>query len=153
MEPVMADYYSGDFAKVRGITLPNPYAPAIARLMREKARYAAIATMPLFPLEACDMRMRWVGIGADQFDLVTTCDFSSYSKPNPLYFAELLDHFGAAPEETLMIGNDVREDMQPCEKLGIDTVLVTDHILTHGLDYARFRQGSYPELIAFLENL
>lgn len=153
LEPVLDDYYTTTFAHVRQITRENPYAPAVARLMREKARYAVVATMPMFPIEACDMRMSWVGLRASMFDLVTTCDFSSYSKPNPQYFAEILDHFGVTPQDALMIGNDVREDMEPCEQLGIDTFLVTDHIITHGLDYARFRQGSYPELIEYLKKV
>ena len=153
IEPILNDYYAGAFANVKRLARENPYAVRIARLMQKKAQYAVIATMPLFPIEACDMRMRWVGLNASMFDLVTTCDVSCYSKPNPRYFAALLDRFGASPEETLMIGNDVREDMEPCEKLGIDTFLVTDYILDHGLDYARFRQGSYPELIRFLKRL
>lgn len=153
MEPVMDEYYAGSFANVRQITLPNPYAPEIARLMRARAQYAVIATMPIFPIKACDMRMSWVGLSADMFDLVTTCDFSSFSKPNPLYYDELLRRFGVQASEALMIGNDVREDMEPCESLGIDAFLVTDHIITHGLDYSRFRRGSYPELIEYLNEV
>ena len=41
-----------------------------------------------------------------------------------------VEHFGVKPNEVLMIGNDVREDMEPCEQLGIETFLVTDHIIT-----------------------
>lgn len=151
--PVMDEYYTTTFANVKEIARENPYATEIARLMREKSTYAVIATMPMFPIEACDMRMRWVGIGADQFDLVTTCDFSSYCKPNPNYYREIMAHFGVTADETLMIGNDVREDMEPCESLGIDTFLVTEHIITHNLPYSRFMQGTYPELIDYLKKL
>lgn len=153
LDLALFDYYNDTFSNVREISRPNPYAPEIARLMRAHARYAVIATMPLFPLEACDSRMRWVGLRADMFDFVTSYDVSSYCKPNPLYYQEILDRFGAKPEETLMIGNDVREDMIPCEKLGIDTFLVTDHIIDHDLDYTRFRQGSYPDLIEYLKTV
>ena len=153
IEPILDEYYATAFANVKAIARENPYAVEIARLMRRKAQYAVIATMPLFPLIACDMRMSWVGLNAGMFDLVTTCDCSSYCKPNPKYFTEILARFGASAGETLMIGNDVREDMEPCESLGIDTFLVTDHLITHGLSYDRFRQGSYPELIAYLESL
>ena len=153
LEAVMDDYYSSSFSNVRSIARENPYAVEIARLMRQKAGLAVIATMPLFPLSACDERLSWVGLRADMFDLVTTCDFSSYCKPCPEYFAEILDHFGVRPEDALMIGNDVREDMEPCEELGIETFLVTDYIYDHELDYSRFRQGGYPELIEYLKGL
>ena len=153
LEPVMDDYYATTFDNVREIARENPYAPEIARLMREKAEHAVIATMPMFPLTACDKRLSWVGLSASMFDLVTTCDYSSACKPNLKYFQEILDDFGVKPQEALMIGNDVREDMEPCEQLGIDTFLVTDHIIAHGLPYRRFRQGNYPMLIDFLKSI
>lgn len=152
-EEVMDDYYATTFMNVRAIAQENPYAVEIASLMRQKAAYAVIATMPMFPLSACDTRLRWVGLQADMFDYATSCDTSSYCKPNVNYYAEILERFGAKPEEALMIGNDVREDMEPCKKLGIDTFLVTDHIITHGMDYSEYRRGSYPDLIAYLNKL
>ena len=153
LEPIMEEYYRTTFANVKEIARENPYAPEIVRLMREKADHTVIATMPMFPLNACDTRMRWVGIRADQFDLVTTCDYSSYCKPNPKYYAQILEDFGVKPSEALMIGNDVREDMEPCAKLGIDVFLVEDYMITHGLDPTRFTRGHYPDLIEFLKKL
>lgn len=153
LEAVMNDYYATTFDNVREIARENPYAPEIARLMRKKAEYAVIATMPMFPLEACDKRLSWVGLSASMFDLVTTCDNSSACKPSTQYYAQILEDFGVKPQEALMIGNDVREDMEPCEQLGIDTFLVTEHLITHNLPYRRFRQGNYPVLIDFLKRL
>ncbi len=151
--PATLEYYTTTFGNVYDITLPNPYAVRIAELMRQKARYAVIATMPVFTIEAVERRMGWVGLKPGMFDFITTADTSSYSKPNPNYFSEILARFGAKPEETLMIGNDVREDMQPCRALGIDVFLVTDHIITHNLPYDAFRRGAYEELVQFLEAL
>lgn len=153
LEEVLTDYYATTFSNVRKITEENPFAPEIVRLMKEKAEFTAVATMPLFPLSACDTRMRWTGISADQFDLVTSFDQSSYAKPNPLYFQEIIDRFKVKPEQTLMIGNDVKEDMIPCRLIGVDVFLVTDHIITHDLDYKRFRQGTYEQLVEFLQTL
>ena len=151
--PVMMDYYTSTFENVYEITLPNPHAVTIAGLMREKARYSVIATMPVFTIEAVEMRMSWIGLKPSMFDFVTTADTSSYCKPNPLYFQQILDRFGAAPGEALMIGNDVREDMQPCKELGIDSFLVTDHMITHNLPYDEFTRGTYEELLTFLRSL
>ncbi len=153
LDAVLMNYYYTAFSRVREITEENPFAPRIAELMREKSEHTVIATMPLFPLIACDTRMRWTGIDAGMFDLVTSYDQSSYAKPNPLYYQEIMERFQVSAEETLMIGNDVREDIIPCASLGIDVFLVTDHIITHDLDYRRFRQGSCEELIEYLEDL
>ncbi len=153
LAPVMVDYYTTTFENVYDLTLPNPYAVRIAELMREKARYAVVATMPVFTIEAVEARMRWVGLKPEMFDHVTTAVSSSWSKPNPLYFQEILDRFDVLPEEALMIGNDVREDMRPCKELGVDTFLVTNYMITHDLPYDEFRRGSYVDLVAFLEAL
>lgn len=153
IEPVILDYYTSTFGNVHDITLPNFHAVQIAKLMREKSEYAVIATMPVFTIEAVAMRMAWVGLYPDMFDFITTAHTSSFCKPNPLYYQEILDRYGVKPEEALMIGNDVREDMEPCKKLGVDVFLVTNHIITHGLPYDEYRQGKYEDLIAFLEAL
>ena len=153
IEPPTLEYYSTSFENVYEITLPNPYAPQIAALMNKKAKYAVIATMPVFTIEAVRMRMNWVGLRPEMFDLVTTAYTSSYCKPNPCYFQEILDRFGAKPRQALMIGNDVREDMYPCRELGIDAFLVTDHMITHDLPYGDFRQGGYEDLIRFLKGI
>ena len=153
IEPPTIDYYSTTFENVYEITLPNPHAVRIAQLMREKADYAVIATMPVFTIEAVAMRMQWVGLTPQMFDYITTAHTSSYCKPDPRYFREILDRFGVRPEEALMIGNDIREDMRPCRELGIDTFLVTNHMITHDRPYDEFRRGTYEELVAFLEQL
>ena len=153
IEPPTLDYYSTTFSNVYDITLPNPYAVRIAELMRQKAEHTAVATMPVFTIEAVAMRMAWVGLNPEMFDHVTTADTSCYCKPNPLYFQEILDRFGVKADEALMIGNDVREDMQPCKKLGIDVFLVTNHMITHDMPYDEFRRGTYEELIDYLGSL
>lgn len=153
LEPAMTDYYTTTFGNVYDITLPNPHAMRIAELMREKAEHAVVATMPVFTPEAVENRMKWVGLTPDMFDDITTMMNSRYCKPNPLYFQEILDRFGMKAGEALMIGNDVREDMQPCRTLGVDVFLVTNHMITHDLPYDGYRQGKYEDLVAFLEAL
>ena len=151
--PITLDYYNSTFENIYELTLPNPYAVRIAELMRQKAEHSVIATMPIFTVEAVEARMKWVGLTPDMFDFITTADTSSYCKPNPLYFKEILERFDVKPEDALMIGNDVREDMQPCRELGIDVFLVIDHMITHDLPFDIYRRGSYEELVGFLESL
>lgn len=151
--PILYDYYTTSFENVYDLTLPNAYAVRIAELMREKAKFAVIATMPLFTMEAIEARMSWVGLSPNRFDYITTAVTCSACKPNPQYYREILDRFRVEPEEALMIGNDVREDMNPCREVGIDTFLVTNYMITHDLPYDTFRRGGYPELVRFLEEL
>ena len=43
------------------------------------------------------------GLSTDDFALITTYDNSSYCKPNPKYYVEILEKFGLKPEECLMV--------------------------------------------------
>ena len=73
---------------------------------------------------------------------------------NPNYYLEIMDRFSAKPEETLMIGNDVNEDILPCEKIGVDTFLVLDGVINaKNHDTTNIRQGYYKDLIEYLKSL
>jgi len=63
------------------------------------------------------------------------------------------DALGVAPEECLMVGNDVNEDMV-AEKLGMQVFLLTDCLINKsGADVSRYPHGSFPELMAFIRDL
>ena len=69
------------------------------------------------------------------------------------YYRTILEQFHLRPEECLMVGNDVEEDLA-IRKLGVKTFLVTDtkenkKDLPIESDY----QGSMEELFAFVESL
>lgn len=51
-----------------------------------------------------------------------------------------------------MIGNDAQEDVQAAYVAGMDAFLVTDCLIDRG-DRTECKQGSFEELIAFLESL
>ena len=69
--------------------------------------------------------MRWAGRSPEAFEEITTYESYHYSKPNVLYFKELIERFQLNPKECLMIGNDVEEDMS-IQRLGVKVCLVTD---------------------------
>jgi HAD superfamily hydrolase (TIGR01549 family) len=139
--PAMLTYYTTTFENVYDITLPNPYAVQIARLMREKADHAVVATMPVFTPEAVEMRMKWVGLTPDMFDHITTAETSCYCKPNPMYFKSLLEKFSLKPEEVILFGNNTYEDGDCASSLGIKTYLVKGYIIYHPK-----AKGSYQEI-------
>ena len=55
--------------------------------------------------------MQWAGIDNFSWDLVTTYENSRACKPNPLYFRQIIEEIKVSPEECLMVGNDVQEDL------------------------------------------
>ena len=44
-------------------------------------------------------RIRWAGIDAEDFEVITTYETYHYCKPNPKYFQEVMEEFGLNPKE------------------------------------------------------
>ena len=96
--------------------------------------------------------MEWAGLSAEDFERYTTYENSCYCKPNPAYYEEILRGQGLVPEECIMVGNDVREDMI-AETLGMKVFLLTDCLINKdGADISRYPRGSFGELQEFLRN-
>lgn len=119
------------FHKARITSSENPLAAGVVAAARKKAGKVILATNPMFPPSAIESRLSWIGLTPDLFDDVTYYDNCHYCKPNPKYFAELLEKHGLRPEECVMIGNNVSEDIIPSESLGIHAILVTDCLINH----------------------
>ena len=149
--PLFEEFYATEFAKARTSCGFNAAAAEVIALLKEKGVRCVLATNPLFPQVATFQRIRWAGLDPADFELVTTYENSSFCKPNPDYYREILKAIDARPERCLMVGNDVREDMI-AEKLGMQTFLPTDCLLhAEGEDISIWPGGGFEELKAFLE--
>jgi len=137
------NFYRTDFHKARAITRPNPRAREIIDHARKHADKVILATNPLFPLCAVEARLSWIGLTPEDFDWVTTYENSGYCKPNPLYYTDILNRFSLNPADCLMVGNDVKEDAAAASQAGLSVHLITDDLLTHGLDPAAYSCSSW----------
>ena len=150
--PVFDDFYETDFNKTASLTQPNPLAKEAVRIAGEKAEAVVLATNPLFPISAVTSRLSWLGLMPEDFDLVTDYENSAFCKPNPAYFVEITETLNIAPEDCLMVGNNVVEDILPAQKLGLGTFLVTDCLIAEA-PLPHCPQGSFSDLIQFLKSL
>ena len=114
---------------------------------------AVLATNPIFPAVATENRMKWAGLVPEDFEWYTTYENSCHSKPNPQYYLDILTQIGCKPEECVMVGNDVDEDMI-AETLGLKVFLLTDCLINKsGQDIAKYPHGGFEELRTYLKNL
>ncbi len=150
-EAELEDFYRNEFSAARAACRENLMARKIIDSLKEKGIPVVLATNPLFPSVATEARMSWVGLCPQDFALVTTYENSGSCKPNPQYYREILEKSGYAPEECLMVGNDVDEDMI-AEDLGMQVFLVTDCLLNRkGKDISRYPSGDFNALLRYLE--
>lgn len=128
MVDVFDDFYQTGFKQAKAATEQNSHMLASVRKLKEKGYRLAVATNPLFPLEAVKQRMEWAGLTIDDFDLITSFETMHACKPNPLFYQQVLNLLRVEPEDAMMVGNDAREDLAAAE-LGVTTYLVTDCLL------------------------
>lgn len=153
LEDVFDDFYHNEFAQAKSTTSTHPLANTCIQLLKEKGYQVALATNPLFPRIATKTRMLWAGLDPDDFDLITTYEISSYCKPNLEYYKEVLSQIEKNPEDCIMVGNDVVEDM--CTSLlGMETFLLKDCLICpEGVDITGFAQGDFTDLYAMIQEL
>jgi len=144
------EFYAGEFDTVKEIMPPNAISKPLVRGLEAKGYKLVLATNPLFPSCAVDTRLKWIGLSQEDFALVTHYSNSTFCKPNPKYYEEVLAKIGKTPEQCLMVGNNTTEDMV-IGNLGAETYLVTDCLENEaGLDAAAFRNGTLVELQEYL---
>lgn len=147
--PVFDEFYKNEFHKAKELTFPAELSKKIVELAHQKAEKVIVATNPFFPKVALDTRLSWIGLKTDDFDLVTDYDNSSFCKPNPNYYKEILEKFSLNAENCLMVGNNTEEDIIPAKKIGLNTYLVTDWLI--GDENINCEKGSLKDFYDFLK--
>ena len=146
-------FYKTEFDKVRAVCGFEPRSKEIIKLVRDKGLVPVLATNPLFPSVATESRIRWAGLEPTDFAHFTTYETYRSCKPSIRYYRDVLGNIGLTPEECVMVGNDVDEDMVAAE-LGLKTFLLTDCLLNrNNKDISVYPHGSFDELKEFINNL
>ena len=147
------EFYEMEFDKIKAVCGYDPAAAQIVRSLKERGFRVALATNPIFPAKATQWRMQWAGLRAEDFELYTTYENSTHSKPNPDYYQDVLARLNVKPEECLMVGNDVGEDMI-AQKLGMKVFLLTDCMINKAnADITVFPHGGFDDLKDFLNTI
>ena len=151
--PVFDTFYREEYGKLEIYTKPKPEAPTVLQRARDLGFELVIATNPLFPEAAIRQRLAWAGIDSFDFALVTTYENMHFCKPKLEYYREILDRVGRKPQECIMLGNDVADDMV-AGQLGMGTYLVDDFVVNGSLEQAAVDwQGSLAAVEEALINL
>lgn len=152
-EPYFDEFYQEKFPNIQSSCGYNPKSRELLDKLHSLGIKAALATNPIFPAVATRERIRWAGLSEGDFELVTTYENIGVCKPNPEYYLEVARRIGVLPEECLMVGNDVSDDM-PAEKLGMRVFLLTDCLINKsGEDIEKYPHGDFDELSKYIDSL
>ncbi len=153
MKDLFNKFYDEDFIKLKSLTKPFKYTKLYVSILKEKGYNLFLTTNPVFPYKALKQRIEWANLNEEDFTYITTFENSSYAKPNPKYFLDVLNKFNLKSSETILIGNDVSDDLG-CLKVGIKSFIKTDSIINKdNIDYVSTYQGDEEELLDFIKNL
>ena len=150
-EKIALNFYADEFNQAICTTKPTPVSDQIVKKAKERGFETYLATNPVFPRCATLNRIRWAGLDAEDFKVITTYEMCTYCKPNPEYFRGILEEFRLNPAECLMVGNDVGEDLS-IRTLGVQTFLVTDTMENKkNLPVETEYKGTLADLLKFVE--
>jgi len=140
-------FYADEFAALQGSHGPRAGGIEAVLGAREAGLLVALATNPIFPLQAIRERMRWAGLDEGLFDVITSYEIMHACKPSPEYFEQVARMMGVQPSECLMVGDDAALDL-PAASTGMHTYYVGD-----GRAEAGQARGSLADLVAVLPGL
>lgn len=147
---VFEEFYAKDFQLAKEFCSFNPDAAKTVSELKGCGLRVALATNPIFPSYATESRISWAGLEPSDFELYTTYENSRFSKPNLNYYSEILNVLGVKPQECIMVGNDVGEDMVAA-KLGMKVFLLTDCLINKSdEDISIYPNGSFAELKEYI---
>jgi len=121
---VIDDFYNNIFPTLASNTRQKEEAASLMQWALSCGYRVAIATDPLFPRKATYHRIRWAGIDPDQVELISTFEHFHFTKTHPAYYAEVLGRLGWPEGPVLVVGNDIKRDLEPAHRLGLATYLI-----------------------------
>lgn len=144
------NFYHSEFMGVRNVCTFNTKAPETVKKIKDSGFRVALATQPIFPSIATQQRVKWAGLDAEDFELVTSYENIGFTKPVPEYYLEVCRRLSVEPSECLMVGNDVDDDMVTAD-LGMNVFLLTDCLINHSQkDISQYPHGSFEDLLSYL---
>lgn len=127
-------------------------AGGVVKQLKAEGYKLALATNPLFNRSTIDRRMAFSGVDGNDFDLVTTFDWCTATKPSPEYYLQIAEKLGVSPQECLMVGNDVRNDMQ-ARFAGMQVLLLPDSLENRdGEDYSQLATATLDTVPQYVLN-
>lgn len=130
LEPLIVEFYNKEFAKLARLARPCAYARRAVQTALDQGKRIVLATNPVFPALAIHERMDWGGVADLPWELITSYEEMHFCKPHPEYYLEIAGLLRLPPEECLMVGNDVEEDLA-AGRVGMRTFLTTDFLVNN----------------------
>lgn len=149
--PAFERFYETEFDTLESLCAPQAGASDALRELCDMKIPLVLASQAVYPPIAYEKRMGWGGIRPEPFQFITTYDLMHHCKPTAGYYREIADMLSLSPEDCLMVGNDVDDDM-PAREAGMQVFLLTNDLINvHGKDYSALPHGNFDDMMRFIK--
>ena len=149
----MEGFYIGAFRSTAALCRFDPRARIAVETAKKRGFRTVLATNPVFPAVATEIRMGFMGLSPRDFCCVTSYENSRFCKPDVRYYKEIADRLGLDPADCVMVGNDTTDDLSAAA-LGMPVFLRTDDLINAGnKDISALPHGDYSDMIAWIRAL
>lgn len=146
-------FYTHEFKDLSKYMTQNETMREAVSVLIQKGYRLLLTTNPMFPKIAVEERVRWAGIDANAFSMMTSYEYCHYTKPNIKYYEEVIKKENLQIDECMMVGNDTIED-GIIETLGIPLYLIKDYLINKNNEPLHSKwHGSSEEFLSFVKNL
>ena len=151
LKPIIDDFYLDGYENALSACKEKPFVAETILKFQKMGIKMLIATNPLFLKIGAVKRAKIAGFDLDLMEEITSYEFCSYSKPNPMYYEELVKRHNIDKSKCLVVGNNIEEDMV-ARKAGLDVFLLNDDIINpNNQDYSELPQGSILDLFNYVK--
>ncbi|MFW9832289.1 MAG: HAD family hydrolase [Candidatus Thorarchaeota archaeon] len=116
-------FYEEAFNQLGSIVKVVPHGRQLLVHAINEGLQIVIASNPIFPKIANQIRLRWANLHDLEIALTTDAENMSFCKPRPEYYKAILEYINLQPKDCIMAGNDPISDMS-ASALGIKTFLI-----------------------------
>jgi FMN phosphatase YigB (HAD superfamily) len=143
------------YAKINAIDV-RPYLKKDVALQSflDKLRRAGLRTFLVTnsPTSQTKKILQAVGVSPESFDRLFTWELGQEPpKPSEWPFLQMFNDFGLKPEECIMVGNEIRVDLQTAHRLGLHTIGI--HLETPQDKNVDFTINTLDDLFSIIEQL
>ncbi|GAB4510439.1 MAG: hypothetical protein OHK0046_07260 [Anaerolineae bacterium] len=120
---IFEQFYLEAYSSLRQCVKTIAVVPDLVAHLQTHGYSVVIATNPVYPAVAIQQRLAWAGLSErfEDYAFVTHAENMHFAKPNPAYYAEILARVGVEPDEAVMVGDSLINDMEPAGSVGLHT--------------------------------
>lgn len=136
-------FYQQAYPQLRTCVSPIAGAVELITFLRDNSYAVVITTNPIYSESGVRQRLQWAGLPDEGYAFITHADNMHFAKSDPAYYAEIIARIGIEPDEAVIIGDGLDNDIRAAQVIGMHTYYVGESIHHPDIDHSGTLQDFY----------